>query len=59
MDKMTRLIRSGMRVWYGEEMKKLETLYHGYSEEELIEVAKQENPNANEDSFLPQNDYGL
>lgn len=54
MDKMTRLIRSGMRVWYGEEMKKLETLYHGYSEEELIEVAKQENPNANEDSFLPK-----
>ena len=54
MDKMTRLVRSGMRVWYGEEMKKLETLYHGYSEEELIEVAKQENPNANEDSFLPK-----
>lgn len=54
MDTMTRLVRSGMRVWYGEEMKKLEILYHGYSEEELIEVARKENPKANEDSFLPK-----
>ena len=54
MDTMTRLVRSGMRRWYGEEMQKLETVYHGYSEEELIEVARQENPKADEDSFLPK-----
>lgn len=54
MDAMTRLVRSGMRVWYGEEMGKLENIYRGYSEEELIEVAKQENPKADEDSFLPK-----
>lgn len=40
MDAMTRLVHSGMRVWYGEEMAKLEIIYHGYSEEELIEAAK-------------------
>ncbi len=54
MDAMTRLVRSGMRVWYGEEMGKLENIYRGYSEEELIKVAKQENPKADEDSFLPK-----
>ena len=52
MDTMTRLVHSGMRTWYGEEMQKLETVYHGYSEEELIEAARQENPKADEDSFL-------
>ncbi len=51
---MKRLVRSGMRVWYGEEMQRLETLYHGYSEEELVEAAKKENPKADEDSFLPK-----
>ena len=54
MDTMKRLVNSGMRKWYGEEMHKLETVYHGYSEEELIEIAKQENPKADEDSFLPK-----
>ena len=54
METMTRLVRSGMRRWYGEEMQRLEIIYHGYSEEELIEAAKQENPKANEDSFLPK-----
>lgn len=54
MEKMTRLVHTGMRVWYGEEMKKLETIYSAYSEEELIKAAKEENPNANEDSFLPK-----
>ena len=54
MDTMTRLVRSGMRKWYDKEMKKLETIYHGYSEEELIEIAKKENPKADEDSFLPK-----
>ena len=54
MDAMTRLVHSGMRVWYGEEMAKLEIIYHGYSKEELIEAAKLENPKADEDSFLPK-----
>ena len=54
MDTMTRLVRSGMRVWYAEEMQRLEILYHDYSEEQLIEVAQKENPKANEDSFLPK-----
>lgn len=35
-------------------MAKLEIIYHGYSEEELIEAAKLENPKADEDSFLPK-----
>lgn len=38
--------------WHGEEMEKHETVYHGFSEEELIEVAKQQNPKSDEDSFL-------
>ena len=51
---MTHLVRSGMRVWYGEEMQRLETLYGEYSEEELVEAARKENPKADEDSFLPK-----
>ncbi len=33
-------------------MEKHETVYHGYSEEELIEIAKKENPKSDENSFL-------
>ena len=54
MNQMTTLVHTGMRVWYDEEMTHLEALYSGYSEEELIEVAKQENSKATEDSFLPK-----
>lgn len=54
IDTMTRLVKTGMRKWYGEEMRRLEIVYHNYSEEELIEAAKQENPKADEDSFLPK-----
>lgn len=54
MDEMTHLVRSGMRVQYGSEMRKLEVLYHGCSEEELIAAAQKENPKADEDSFLPK-----
>ena len=52
MDTMTRLVRSGMHKWYSEEIEKSETVYHGYSEEELIEIAKKENPKSDENSFL-------
>ena len=54
METMKRLLHTGMRVWYGQEMSRLETIYSTYCEEELINVAKKQNPNADEDSFLPK-----
>lgn len=54
LEEMSHLVHTGMRRYYGEEMRHLERLYGGYSEEQLIETAKQENPKANEDSFLPK-----
>ncbi len=53
VEEMRTLITRGMRRRYGEEMARLDRQYQGYSEEQLIEVAKQTNPKANEDSFLP------
>ena len=54
LETMSRLVHTGMRRHYGEEMRRLERLYAGYSEEQLIEAVKQKNPQANEDSFLPK-----
>lgn len=54
LEKMTSLLDSGMRWWYGQEMARLEALCHGCSEEQLIEAARQQNPKANEESFLPK-----
>ena len=54
LEKMTSLIHTGMRRQYDWEMRQLEMMYAGYSERQLIEVAKQENPKASEDSFLPK-----
>ncbi len=54
IETMKRLVNSGMRAWYGEEMRKLETIYSTYSEQQLIDIAKQTNPKADEDSFLPK-----
>ena len=54
MEEMQILLDIGMRTRYGEEMRMLETRYAGYSEEDLIREARQQNPNADEDSFLPK-----
>lgn len=54
MENMEALIRTGMRGRYHAEMRRLEAVYSGYSETELIEAAKQSNPKAGEDSFLPK-----
>lgn len=54
LETMTRLVHSGMREGYGRMMRHLEIQYPNYTEEQLIEVARQENPKANEDSFLPK-----
>ena len=54
MEEMRYLVDTGMRARYAQEMRGLESVYSGYSEEELIEAARQTNPNANEDSYLPK-----
>ena len=54
IEEMTYLLHTGMRARYGKEMCSFETVYHNYSEQKLIEIAKEKNPNANEDSFLPK-----
>lgn len=54
MQEMTSLLHTGMRASYRTNMERLESIYSGYSEEALIQAAKQENPNADEDSFLPK-----
>lgn len=54
MEEMQSLLDTGMRSSYGREMQQLETLCAGCSEEQLIEIARQQNPKADEDSFLPR-----
>ena len=54
VDEMRYLITTGMRARYSQEMAKLEAVYSGCGEEELIEAAKAVNPSANEDSYLPK-----
>ncbi|HJA93541.1 MAG TPA: DUF1266 domain-containing protein [Candidatus Eisenbergiella merdipullorum] len=54
LEEMKSLVHTGMRARYAEEMRRLEAMYSGYSEEELIEEAKKTNPNADEDSYLPR-----
>lgn len=51
---MRKLVKGGMRAWYGEEMRRLESLYSGCSEEELIAAAQKTDPKADEDSFIPK-----
>lgn len=51
---MRYLITTGMHAHYSQEMAKLEAVYSGCGEEELIEAAKAVNPSANEDSYLPK-----
>ncbi len=51
---MRELLDAGMRVQYRREMQLLETRYAGFSEEELIAVARRENPQADEGSYLPK-----
>lgn len=53
-EEMLDLVHSGTRRRYAWEMQQLERMYAGYSEEQLIEAAKKENPSADEDSFLPK-----
>lgn len=52
--KMTALIHTGMRRQYDQDMQYLEGIFAGYSEQQLIDAAKQDNPNASEDSYLPK-----
>lgn len=54
MEEMQSLLDTGMRAAYGAEMQRLEIRYAGFSEEQLIQVARERNPKANEDSFLPK-----
>lgn len=54
MEEMQSLLHTGMRARYAKEMQRLEKVYAGYSEEELIQEARRKNPKANEDSFLPK-----
>lgn len=54
MEEMQSLLDTGMRSVYGAEMQRLEIRYAGFSEEQLIQVARERNPKADEDSFLPK-----
>ncbi len=54
MEEMQSLLDTGMRSAYGAEMQRLEIRYAGFSEEQLIQVARERNPKADEDSFLPK-----
>lgn len=51
---MRSLLAEGMRTRYQKDMERLDRLYRDFTELQLIDEAKKQNPKANEDSYLPK-----